>query len=70
MAGAFSQENAVDIMDLIADLQDCMGDTKQQIKAGIREKYTAPTTGMAVIVSYADIGEVCVNIKTAQEFHD
>eukprot|EP00972_Heterocapsa_arctica_P063216 9326863-Heterocapsa_arctica.AAC.1 len=57
MAEAFSQEHAVDCMDLLGNLDQCMGDPKKQSNMKYREKYKPATTGMAVIVPYRDMGK-------------
>eukprot|EP00972_Heterocapsa_arctica_P029428 4334334-Heterocapsa_arctica.AAC.1 len=68
MAEAFSQENALYCMDLLGSLDQCVGDTKQDRKKQF-ENYKAPTTGMAVIVPHAEMGKVCVQIKSVPDFH-
>eukprot|EP00972_Heterocapsa_arctica_P016671 2458712-Heterocapsa_arctica.AAC.1 len=55
-------------MDWLGDLQECVGDTKKHIKAGMRANYKALTTDMAVIVSFRDIGNVRVKIQSAADF--
>eukprot|EP00972_Heterocapsa_arctica_P093230 13753534-Heterocapsa_arctica.AAC.1 len=55
MAEAFSQENALWCLDLLGDLDKCVGDTKQERKKDI-ENYKPATTGMAVIVPHSEMG--------------
>eukprot|EP00972_Heterocapsa_arctica_P087899 12962243-Heterocapsa_arctica.AAC.1 len=68
MAGSFSHENAAYCMDLLGSLERFAGDSKKD-KSKTMQNFKQRTTGMEVIVPYAEMGKVCVQMKSVADYH-
>eukprot|EP00972_Heterocapsa_arctica_P018252 2695297-Heterocapsa_arctica.AAC.1 len=64
MADAFTHENAAFVMDILGSLEHFAGESKKDKNTNYIEHYKMRTTNMAVIVTQAQMGRVCVQFKS------
>eukprot|EP00972_Heterocapsa_arctica_P041377 6103101-Heterocapsa_arctica.AAC.1 len=69
MPDVFTHENAAYVMDILGSLEQFAGESKTDRNKRKIEHFKTRTTDMAIIVTHAEMGKVCVQYKSVADYH-